>query len=159
MLVGFILVIIVLLVVVGLFSSGVLKTEDGSKYIADATKVSTVISDLESSAKFYTINGSYDGIKGDYLKESDFHPELLEEGTLNSDDWENWPVDLASPYTGTYVNVGGPAGDDMKILLVPLNNGESAGIYLIKRKNNSIDPRYLKVLERILAKNSKYIAG
>jgi len=160
MLVGFIAVIIILLVIVGLFSSGTLNDKGGAgKYQTDATKALTVVGDLESSVRFYKINGDYSTLTMDYFRDSNFHPELIESGTMASEDWDNWPIGLPDPYTGDYIKLGGPAGDEMRLIVVPIDNGEGASIYLMKKKVNNIDPQYLKILEKTLAKNDKYVGG
>lgn len=177
MFVGFIAVVVILMVIVGLMSTGALSSSNNSTFISEAKKAHEMISNMNGEAKFYYVGASetFTGIDTDYFVRANFAPSHLvvsNPGMIMAD-WEGWPstIDpggkydlnndgiLDSPYTGAYVKVGGIAGDDLRILSHSLNDGNNVGFFLLKRKNNTIDPKFIKILEKEMASDSEFIGG
>ncbi len=165
MLVGFIAVIVILLVIIGLFSSNLLSSNSkGAQYVTEAQKVNIMLSNMNGQAKFYYGgHGSYKDISVQYFKDIGFKEAKIvnqdPSGSMDSDHWENWPTGVTSPYTGPYIELGGSAGGQLRILVVPQNDDQNAGFFILKEKANTLDPTFLKILERTLAGDSAYIGG
>ena len=164
MFVGFIAVVVILLVIVGLMSSGGNQTQDGARYITEAKKVKTVTHLMSGEAKFYYVrNETFLGLTMDYFKDTEFAAEkFVPTSNMSSDDWSGWPTadgGFPDPYTGGYIKVGGPAGDDLRIIATSINDGKNLAIYLVKRKDNNIDPTYLQILEKTLASDPNFVGS
>jgi len=176
MFVGFIAVVVILLIIVGLMSTGSLSGSQNSNYIAEAKKVQALLSNVASEGSFYYTQGdeSFSGIDMNYYANSNFAPTLLvtDNPGMNEADWEGWPtIDknerldadgdgiLDSPYTEPYIKLGGTAGDQMRIIVTPINDGKQAGIFLLKKKNNTLPADYVRILEQTLANDPAYIGG
>lgn len=168
MLVGFIAVVVILLVIIGIMAVNGTQGDDGGRYAAEATKAAALISNLRDEGKFYYTRGeTFNGISMKYFEDIGFaeHQMVseLDNTGMSSNDWVGWPASgLDDPYTGPYLPLNGPVGDNMRLVVVPLNKGQAFGIYLLKKANATdaeLDPKYLKVLERTLAKDSGYVGG
>jgi hypothetical protein len=166
MFIGFIAVVIILLVIVALMATGVFSGADTAEYMTQAKKVHALMSQVEGESKFYYAQNdqSYSGISMDYFLAHDVAKgQMVPSGNMASADWDGWPaaadVPLADPYTGPYIPLGGPAGDQMRIIAVSINNGQSVAFHILKLKANTVDPIYLKILEKALASDPNYIGG
>jgi hypothetical protein len=176
MFVGFIAVVVILLVIVGLMATGSLGNSQNSSYITEAKKVHTLFSNLHAESKFYYIEGgeSFSGINMDYFVRTDFAKSnmIINNPGMNEADWEGWPtVDvgsdqdangdgvLDSPYTGPYLKLGGTAGEDFRIIVTSINDGTHAGFFLLKKVGTTVPPEYIKILEKTLAADPSYIGG
>lgn len=166
MFVGFIAVVIILLVIVLLMASGALSSSDNSLYTTEAKKVHALFSQLQGESKFYYSgnNETYLGIGMDYFMNHDFAGQnMIASGNMASADWEGWPTGVdggfADPYTGPYIQVGGTAGDDMRIVASSINNGKAAVFFLLKKVGTTVPEQYTITLEKALAVDSNYIGG
>ena len=168
MFVGFIAVVVILLVIVGLMAISGTKNSQNSNYITEAKKVHAMLSNLEAESKYYLArseNNDFAGIDTNYLVEANFAPShmVVNNPGMNSADWSGWPTGVdggfPDPYTGPYLKIGGTAGDDMRIVIAPINNGKNMGIFIMKKKVNNIPPEYTKILEKELANDANYIGG
>lgn len=163
MFIGFIAVVIILLVIVALMASGVFSGTKNSQYLTEAKKVHALLGHLKNESKFYySKNETFSGISMNYFNNYDFAADLMVYEELDSTKWDGWPVtDDAFPaiYTGPSIKIGGSAGDDMRILVAPINSGKNAGFFLIKKKDSSVSPVFTKIIERTLAGDPAYIGG
>lgn len=166
MFVGFIAVVVILLVIVALMSSGALSGSDKAQYMTEAKKVHALFSQLQGESKFYysQANESYTGISMDYFLMHDFAKGLMvPNSNMVSADWEGWPAaadgGFPDPYTGPYIKLGGPAGDDLRVVVTSINNGQSAAFHILKKKGTTVDSSYLMILEKTLAADQNYIGG
>jgi len=176
MFVGFIAVIVILLIIVGLMSTGAISGSKNSNYIAEAKKVQAMLSNMNNEGSFYYSQASetFSGIDMNYFVRTRFAPTLMVTNNpgMNEDDWDGWPtIDtgeeldadndgiLDSPYTGAYIKLGGTPGDQMRVIVTPINNGNQAGIFILKKKENTIPEEYIKILEATLANDPSYIGG
>lgn len=166
MFVGFIAVVVILLVIVGLMTSGVLSGSDNSKYMTEAKKVHSMFSHLQGEANFYYAanSESYLGIDMNYyLKHKFAGSQMIPTSNMAQADWEGWPTNVdggfPATYTGPYISVGGTAGDEIRLIVTSTNNGKSAAFHVLKKKVNVIPESYLKVLEKTLAGDPNYIGG
>lgn len=167
MLIGFIVLIVFLLVIVGLMSSSSLSNDSsGTKYITEAKKIQVMLSNMENESQFYFARDeTFNGIGIKYYENIGFHPELIvpqdPSGSMSKNDWENWPDEtyFPSPYSGPYIELKGSAAKDLRVVISPLNNGNNMGIYILKRKGSTVDPVFLKTLEKVLSSDSNYIGG
>ena len=177
MFVGFIAVVVILMVIVGLMSVGALSGSNNSTFIAEAKKAHEMISNMNGEAKFYYVGASetFTGMDTDYFIRANFAPShlVVSNPGMAMADWEGWPsiIDLGSkydvnndgildsPYIGSYVRIGGIAGDDLRILSHSINNGNNVGFFLLKKKNSSVDPKFIKILEKEMSSDSEYIGG
>ena len=169
MFVGFIAVIVIILVIVVLMSTGALSGADSSKYVTEAKKTHALFSLLQGESKFYYSgnNESYLDIGMDYFMEHDFAGKQMKaSGSMASADWEGWPTNVdgafPDPYTGPYIEVGGTAGDNMRIIGTSINDGKAAVFFLLKNTNATeaqLPDKFMKTLERTLSADSNYICG
>jgi len=175
MFIGSMAVVVILLIVIGLMSSGSLSGSTNSSYITEAKKVQALMSNLGSEGLYYYTQGneSFSGIDMKYFLRSRFAPELMvPTSNMDKDDWDGWPTidkgeeldadndgELDSPYTGPYIKLGGTAGDEMRIIVTPIDNGKHAGLFLLKKKENSIPEDYVNILEKTLANDPAYVGG
>ena len=176
MFVGFIAVVVILLIIVGLMSTGSLSGSKNSNYIAEAKKVQAMLSNINNEGSFFYSkkNETFSGIDMDYFVDSKFAPNYMvtDNPGMNEDDWDGWPtIDqgealdanddgvLDSPYTGAYIKLNGTPGDQMRIIVTPINNGKQAGVFILKKKVNTIPEEYVKILESTLANDPSYIGG
>jgi len=133
-------------------------------YAAQVKNTVAMMSNLENATKFYYINkDSYNGLTMDYYKDfgvnKQNYVEQADGESMSSDDWDGFPADLPDPYTGPYMEVGGPAHDEMRVVVLPLDNGQSFGIYLLKKKENSVPAEFTKMLEKTLATTTDFVGG
>lgn len=168
MFVGFIAVVVILLVIVGFMSSGALNGgADTAAYTTEVKKIHALFSQIQGESKFYYSgnNESYSNISMQYFLDHKFAgSQMIPSGSMASADWDGWPAaadagSFADPYLGPYIKVGGPAGDQMRIVVVPINNGKSAAFHILKKKVNTIPSQYVILLERTLASDPNYIGG
>lgn len=172
MLVGFIVVIVILLVIIGLmFNSGTAGADQGAKYITEAKKIGTILYHLKNESQFYYArNESYAGIDMGYFADVEFQRDLMvqtdPDGPMRKADWENWPDESVFPdnYTGPYIELRGSAAKEMRIVVAPLNNGENMGIFIMRRifddpADSKIDESFSRVLEKVLSSDPDYIGG
>ncbi len=163
MFVGFIAVIVILLVIVGLMSTGALNS-DSNSYITEVKKIQEQLSIMKSETKFYYVGAdSFTGLNADYYKNIKFGYVVDTHPPLNSADWSGWPtgVDtpLADPYTGPYITFEGIAKDNVIAIPLSVNNGEAASIFIMIRNNSNLPISYKKLLEKTLATDQAYIGG
>ena len=167
MFVGFIAVVVILLIIVGLMSTGALSSGSNADYLTEAKKVQALLSNVEGEAKFYSIEGDYSfkNLDMDYFTRVRFAPSNMVTANpgMSSADWEGWPTSadggFPDPYTGPYLKIGGYAGDQIRLVVAPINNGQHAGVFILKQKVNTLDPDYVKILETTLAADPEYIGG
>lgn len=165
MLIGILVLVVLILVIVTVMSSSSLSDKNGgSKYIAEAKKVAVMMNDLKGAAQFYyTNNESYAGIDMNYFKGIHFYDTNMVDqdpsGQMIKDNWTNWPPNLEDPYTGPYLELGGTPGDQMRIIVAPIGEGETMGVYLMKNINSTFDPQYSVVLEKVLSTDPDYLGG
>lgn len=168
MIIGIIALIVIILVIVALIVNGGTSGTDKSVFIAEAKKVHTLLSQLSNESKFYyTANrGSYKDIGMDYFLKHDFAGQNMKvSGNMVKSEWDGWPegVDGSFPnvYTGPYIQLGGTAGSDMRILASSINDGRAAVFFIVKKNTSDVDiPIEFKIaLERALSSDSSYIGG
>lgn len=168
MFVGFIAVVVILLVIVGLMSSGALNSgADTAAYTTEVKKTHALFSQIQDESKFYYAanNESYKDISMEYFKSHKFGgAQMVASGNMSSADWSGWPAaadpgSFADPYLGPYIKVGGPAGDQMRIVVVPINNGQSAAFHVLRKTVNTIPSEFVILLEKTLASDPNYIGG
>lgn len=160
MFIGFIAVVIILLVIVVLMSTGTLSGTQNSQYITESKKVVALLSHLKNESKFYySKNETFEGIDMSYFDQHNFASDLMKYDTLTDTEWSGWPIQVASPYTGPSIAIGGTAGDNIRIIVASDNNGQNAGFYMIKRISNPVNPDFNKVLEKTLSEDTTYIGG
>lgn len=168
---GFVAVIILLIVIAGIIAVKALST-GGATYAAEVKKVQELISRMKGEAKFYYLanNESYSGFSIDYYKKYHFAEKNIGSGdnmvacsdTVTTNCWEGMPVNadnVSSPYNGSYINLGGTAGDQIRIIAASLGGGTSAGIYIVKKKPSTVPEEYTFMLERALANDPSYFGG
>lgn len=172
MLVGFIVVIVFLLVIVGIMSgTGTSGVDQGAKYITEAKKVGSIIHHLKNESQFYYArNETYAGVDMSYFADVGFQRDLMvltdPSGPMLKAEWENWPDKTVFPdnYTGPYIELRGAAAREMRIVVAPLNNGENMGIFIMRKvfanpADSNIDEVFPKVLERVLSSDPDYVGG
>jgi len=176
MFVGFIAVVVILLIIVGLMSTQSLSGSQNSNYIAEAKKAQAMLSNLANEGSFYysQADESFSGIDMNYFVHGRFAPKLMvtDNPGMDQDNWDGWPtIDtgealdadndgvLDSPYTGAYIKIGGTANDQMRVIVTPINNGKQAGIFILKKKDNTLPTEFVKIFESVMANDSTYIGG
>lgn len=170
MFVGFIAVIVILLVIVGLMSSGVLGGSQNSSYITEAKKAHSLLSSMRGESKFYYAKGeTFEGIGMDYYQANKFGGSQMKTdagiGGMNSADWDGWPTTsdnggvFPDPYNGYYMTLGGTAGDDYRIIVTAVNEGRNASFFILKRKGTTTPEVFGKILEKTLSSDPSYIGG
>ena len=170
MFIGFIAVLIILLVIVGFMMSGVLSSSQSGQYMTEAEKVHSLLNQASNITKFYYVKDeTYSGLTMDFFIKNKFNQNNIvvtdPNGGMNSADWDGWPSTsdnggvFPDPYTGPYIVVNGTAGTDVRIIVSPINNGQNAGFFIVKKKSSSIDPVFFKILEKSLSKDPLYIGG
>lgn len=177
MFVGFIAVVVILLVIVGLMATGTLGGSQNSSYITEAKKTHTMVSNMNGESKFYYVQAgeTFLGLNMDYFVRANFAPQNLVTTNpgMNSADWSGWPTSLDadskydvnndgvldSPYTGPYLKVGGVAGDDLRIIAHSISDGNYVGFHLLKKNGSSLSDDYIKILEKQLASDPEYVGG
>lgn len=168
---GFVAVIIVLIIIAGIIAVKALGT-GGATYAAEVKKVQELISRMKGEAKFYYLahDESYDGFNIEYYKNYHFAENNIGSNdnmvacseTVTTDCWEGMPVNadnVEDPYNGYYINLGGTAGDQIRIIAASLGGGGSAGIYIVKKKPTTVPEEYTFMLERALANDPSYFGG
>lgn len=159
MLYVFFISIIMILLIMGYMVTGGSNSRVAS-YSTEAAKAGALIADLETQIQFYyTDSESYEGFDNQFLADGGFHTERTNDGVMNKVDWENWPVGLATPYNGSYLYLGGTAGENMRILTKSIDNGKAVGVYLLKNKNVVIDSSYTTLLEKSLSNKFSFIGS
>jgi hypothetical protein len=167
MLIGFIAIIVILLVIIGVMSTGTNSEGNAGKYATEVKKVQTLISNMKNEAKFYYLKtDSFKDISMKYYKDIGFADNVMvnsedaDHEDMNSNDWDGWPSSgITDPYTGSYIKLGGTAKDDIRLVIVPLSKNKAFGIYVLKRKTADIPEGYLSMLEKVLSADSSYIGG
>lgn len=165
MLIGFIVVVVILVIIGGVMAvQGTSGSSKNAVYVTEAKKVQQLISHIKGEAQFYFLRGNtYLGVGVEYLKEVEFvGPQLVETSNMSSADWIGWPQadgGFPDPYFGPYISVGGPAKDNLRIIITSLSSGEAMGIYILRKKDATIDPVYTKILEKVLGEDANYIGG
>ena len=176
MFIGFIAVIVILLIIVGFMATGGVSGSDNSTYITEAKKAQALISNLGSETSYYYIgNETFNDLDMNYFVSHNFAPNLVvtDNPGMAKDDWDGWPDSIDSSkgldadgdnelddnYSGPYIKLGGSAGTQIRLIVGPVNGGNNAGIFILKKKDNTLDPNFVKILENTLSTDPTYIGG
>jgi hypothetical protein len=169
-------VVVVLVIIVGYMSQSTTGTSsDKAAYYTEAQKVKSLISTMKGEALFYYQgnNESYKGISPKYFKDVGFSSYLFKDTAgvpMLGSEWMGIASD--DSYEGIYMTVGGPIGDNMRIIIEPTNKDtadEGAGyilkiVGLDKDGDNKVDVddpdnTYPAVLEAVMSSDTSFLGG
>jgi len=160
MLILFFVVVIIILLSVAFMLTGNSANGSSARYATEVAKAGALFSDLDHQIKFYySGTETYAGFDNKFLLDNGFHLDKTDTGNMIEADWENWPVGLNSPYNGSFLFLGGVAGENIRIITKDIDNGNAVGIYILKKKGVNIDPNYTKLLEQSISKNFNFIGS
>ena len=177
MFVGFIAVVVILLIIVAIMSTGTLTGGDESKYIAEAKKVNILVSNIKAESNFYYVghNQSFIGIDMSYFDDVGFDKALMQTDGLLAAEWKGISSDIAAGTTT--MCLGGSAGCDMRIVVTgDTSGGNDANLLIIKligidKVNNTtgavgadtiidnVPAVFTKVLEKELSNDQEWIGA
>jgi hypothetical protein len=170
MFIGFIAIIVVLLVIVAVMSISGTNTGSGGVYQAESKKVLATISNLAAAeAPFYYVknNETFKDITMSYFNEVGFQTELM--GNTVSDgapmlatEW----LGLTSDYNGHYLMFGGPASDNLRLVITNKGDDDEVMLLLILGRDidgdgnvDNVDEAYLSSIEKTLETDIAFIGN
>lgn len=180
MLIGFLIVIIMVLVIIGYFALGMGGNDETGTISTQVKKIKLLVNNIESEAVMYHgMNNSYNGFNAIYLAKNNIGTELL--STTSSDlvvpmtknNWENLPDDFNCDgvsegndvdfYTsnggGVFLLKGYIPGNQKAIIVYSCttSSGDYAQIRFVnQRSNKTYSPAFDKTLENELSEKDTF---
>jgi len=163
MFIGFIAVILILLIIVVIMSTGVTTSGSDADYFAHASKVKALISHMKGESQFYYSGNdqSFKDIDVTYFKDVGYDENYIGHDTMLADEWKG----LSEDYTGDYLKLGGPAGDNMRIVVYSTDDGQGLVIAIVGKdadgdgEVDDVDPKYPPILEQVMRGDSAFLGS
>jgi len=185
MLIGFIVVIIMVLVIVGLMAVGNSNSGKVGVYSAQIKKLSVFVNNIESEGVIYHgLKNNFEGFNANYLQSKKIGKELYTDSdadvplTMTKQNWDNLPADFDCDGTdeadtvdylgkgkGVFLLKGTEAGNQKAFLIHSCNGNGTTKPYTeiriigVKAANKTYDPKFDQMLENVLMTTNSFYYG
>lgn len=180
MLIGFVIIIVMILVIVGLMAIGTSGGDDTGIYSAQIKKVKVLINNIESEAIMYHgLKDTYKGFNAEYLSKNGIGTELYTNNssdvsvTMNKANWDNLPTDfdcdgteedttvdfLSADYGGVFLFKGYEPGNQKAIIVyscTDITGDNYAQIKFVQQKTKTYNTKFDEMLELELTEQDTF---